>query len=126
MKADTPVRRIKQVHVRHRFVDNPVVLGLQYSFAVRDQELDEAVEKLNVALGRLKHEGVHTGAIFADTIDAAPIEFYNTLIRPTDNSFRAAKKAPCHNRGLSVDKCNLASVMMAMVAMMALGIRRSD
>jgi hypothetical protein len=43
------------------------------------------------------------------------------------NSFRAAKKAPCHNRGLSVDNCSLSAVMMVtMVAMMALGVRRND
>jgi hypothetical protein len=38
-----------------------------------------------------------------------------------------SKKAPRHYRGLSVDKCNLASVMTVMMAaMMALRIRRSD
>ena len=81
---EAAVLPVEQVHILHRLVNHVVVFRLQFGSAVGEQQADEGVKKLQVALGRLQREGINARAILADTIDPTAIQLDDTLIAATD------------------------------------------
>ena len=53
---EAAVLRVEQVHIAHGLVDHVIVFRLQFRAAVHQQQLDERIEKGDVALGRLQRE----------------------------------------------------------------------
>ena len=82
--GETAVLRVEQVHILHGLVDHIVVFRLQLRAAVGEQELDEGVQELDVALGRLQGERVDARAVFADAVNFAAVQLDHALIAAAD------------------------------------------
>lgn len=65
-------------------MDHTIVFRLQFRAAVREQELDERIEELNIALSRLKGERVHLRSIFAYAVHLSAVQLHHALIARTD------------------------------------------
>ena len=82
--GEPAIRRVEQIHILHGLMDHIVVFRLQFRAAVRKQELHERIQELDIALGRLQCERIHSWAIFANSVNLAAIQFDNALIAAAD------------------------------------------
>ena len=58
--------------------------GLQLRAAVRQQQLDERIQKRDIALGRLQCKGIDARAVFADAVHAAAVQLDDALVAAAD------------------------------------------
>ena len=65
-------------------MDHIVVFRLQLRAAVGEQELDEGVEELDVAFGRLQGERIHSRAVFAHTVNPAAVQLHHAFVAAAD------------------------------------------
>ena len=82
--GETAVSGVEQVHILHGLMDHVVIFRLQFRAAVHKQELDEAIEKLDIAFRRLQRERIHARPVFADLVYLSAIELDDALIASTD------------------------------------------
>ena len=75
---------VEQVHIPHGLVDHVVVFRLQLRAAVDKQQLDERIEKGDVAFRRLKSEGIDARAVFADAVYSSAVQLDDALIAAAD------------------------------------------
>ncbi len=77
---ETAILRIEQVHIPDGFVDYVIVFRLQFRAAIGQQQLDEGIEKRDIALGRLQCKWIDARAVFADAVHSPAIEFHDTFV----------------------------------------------
>ena len=65
-------------------MNHVVVFRLQLRAAIDQQELDERIEKRDIALGGFQREGIDARAVFADTVYATSVEFNDAFIAAAD------------------------------------------
>src|ERR1700733_6209237 len=61
-----------------------IILRLEFRAAIREQELDERVQELDVAFGGLKGKRVHTWPVFAHPVYASAVQLGDALIAAAD------------------------------------------
>ena len=61
-------------------MDHVVIFWLKLRATLGQQQLDEAVQELDVVLCRLQREGIDAWAILADPVYLAPVELDDALV----------------------------------------------
>ena len=72
------------IHILHGLVYRVVVLRREDGSAVRQQQLDEGVQKLDVALGWLQRERVDARSVFTDPVYLPAVELNDRFIAAAD------------------------------------------